>query len=86
MPPVALGAVGNSCGSTLTVADEVQDHHHILFEAQRFDGDGLRVSVWSAVLGLDCNLEMDLQTGGKWEITEPFLHTGQKLHQIIRRI
>lgn len=80
MSPITHGAVGNSRCSALTVANEVEDHHHLLVEAQRFDRDGLRTSVWSAVLGLDCNLEMDLEAGGKFEITEPFVRTGQKFH------
>jgi len=58
---VAHVAVGRPLGGALAVADEVQDDLHLLVEAQGFDLDDLRLAVRRTLLGLDGNLEGNLE-------------------------
>ena len=61
---MALLAVGLALCGALTVADELQDHLHLLGEAQRFDLDGLRLAVRRTLLGFNGNLERHLEARG----------------------
>lgn len=66
---VALGtflAVALSVDGALAVADEVEDHLHLLGEAQGFDLNDFRFAVIQTLLRLDGNDEGHLETRGEF--------------------
>lgn len=58
---VALVTVALSLICTLTVANEVENHLHLLCEAQWFDFDGLALALCWTFVSFDGNLEEHLE-------------------------
>lgn len=58
---MALLTIGFALCGALTVADEVQNHLHLLGEAQRFNFNDLRLAVRRTLLGFNGNLEGNLR-------------------------
>lgn len=63
---IAFRTVGHSLCGARAVADEVQDHLHLLSEAQRFNFNGLALVMCRALLSFDGNLESHLETTGEF--------------------
>lgn len=63
---VALFTLRLSTFRTLTVTNEVENHLHLLCEAQRFDFDGLTLAFGWTLVSFDGNLEENLEVKGKF--------------------
>lgn len=63
---MALVTEGLSFIRTLTVANEVQNHLHLLSEAQRFDFDSFTLVCGWTLVSFDGNLEEHLEVRGKF--------------------
>lgn len=63
---MALLTEGLSIIRTLTVTDEVQNHLHLLSEAQWFDFDCLTLAFGRTLVSFDGNLEEHLEVRGQF--------------------
>lgn len=68
---MALATEGLSLTRTLTVTNEVQNHLHLLGEAQWFDFDGLTLAFCRTLVSFDGNLEEHLEVRGEFRTIRP---------------